>query len=55
MVSSYTAMVNAPSLKAGSAVVGTAAAGGAVAAGPAGAGAAAGFCSIRNGGNGGNT
>jgi hypothetical protein len=41
MVSSYTAMVNAPSLKAGSAVVGTAAAGGAVAAGPAGAGAAA--------------
>ena len=41
MVSSYSAMVNAPSLKAGGAVIGTAAAGGAATAGPAGAAAAA--------------
>jgi ribosomal protein S18 acetylase RimI-like enzyme len=41
MVSSYTAMVNAPSLKAAGGVIGTSAAGGAVVGGPAGAGAAA--------------
>ncbi len=41
MVSSYTAMVNAPSLEAAGGVIGTSAAGGAVVGGPAGAGAAA--------------
>ena len=41
MVSSYTAMVNAPSLQAAGGVISTSAAGGAVVGGPAGAGAAA--------------